>query len=234
MARAAVGAMVKFGAGVTVASAPAVCQDAATSPLVTASRTMPAKAATVSARTRANAGSAGVSAVRDARARPRNAGARLVRARGPQQSAQHQRVQPEHHDHGRDGDQQRRGAGVEVHARSGLLALVAEHDDARHRGGHQHHLDDQPAPGRRWRRSVSRPGQAMLPGGDERGTADGDDQHGDRRPPAAGRAGGLHRAGPGDGQDREHGPDHGRRDADERGSRPRCRGRSAAATRRAP
>ena len=40
---------------------------------------MPAKAATVSARTRANAGSAGVSAVLDARARPRNAGARLVR-----------------------------------------------------------------------------------------------------------------------------------------------------------
>ena len=68
IARAAAGEMVKLLAayeGVTVASAPAVCQDAATSPLVTASRTMPAKAATVSARTRANAGSAGVSAVRD-------------------------------------------------------------------------------------------------------------------------------------------------------------------------
>ena len=83
-ARAAAGKMVKLCAvceEVTVASAPAVCQDAATSPLVTASRTMPAKAATVSARTRASAGSAGVrAAVRDARARPRNAGARELRA----------------------------------------------------------------------------------------------------------------------------------------------------------
>ena len=83
-ARAAAGEMVKLCAvyeEVTVASAPAVCQDAATSPLITASRTMPAKAATVSARTRANAGSAGVrAAVLDARARPRNAGARELRA----------------------------------------------------------------------------------------------------------------------------------------------------------
>ena len=71
--------MMRFGAGVTVASAPAVCHDAATSPLVTASLTMPAKAATVSARTSANAGRAGVSAVLEARARPRNAGARAVR-----------------------------------------------------------------------------------------------------------------------------------------------------------
>src|SRR6202020_3440522 len=82
-ARAAAGETVKLCAvyeEVTVASAPAVCQDAATSPLITASRTMPAKAATVSARTRAIAGSAGVSAVLDARARPRNAGARELRA----------------------------------------------------------------------------------------------------------------------------------------------------------
>ena len=49
--RAAAGEMVKLCAvyeEVTVASAPAVCQEAATSPLITASRTMPAKAATVS------------------------------------------------------------------------------------------------------------------------------------------------------------------------------------------
>src|ERR1700722_17797581 len=82
-ARAAVGEIEKLCAvdeGVTVASAPVVCQDDATSPLITASRTMPAKAATVSARTRAIAGSAGVrAAVLDARARPRNAGARELR-----------------------------------------------------------------------------------------------------------------------------------------------------------
>jgi len=59
-------------AAMTVTSAPALCQDAATSPLVTASLSMPANVATVSARTSANAGSAGVSAVLDARASPTN------------------------------------------------------------------------------------------------------------------------------------------------------------------
>ena len=76
MARAAAGGTVKSGKPgrpEIVASAPAAFHDAATSPLVTASRTMPANAATVSASTRANAGSAGVSALRVARARPRNA-----------------------------------------------------------------------------------------------------------------------------------------------------------------
>src|ERR1700742_414940 len=83
MARAAAAGIVKLGAtgdGGTVASAPAVSHDAATSPLVIAARTMPPNAATVSARTRTKAGSAGVSAVRAARAIPRKAGAPEVRA----------------------------------------------------------------------------------------------------------------------------------------------------------
>ncbi len=75
--------MVKSGAagdGVITASAPRVLHEAATWPLITASRTMPANAATVSASTRANAGRAGVSVLRAARASPRKAGAPAVLA----------------------------------------------------------------------------------------------------------------------------------------------------------
>ena len=77
-ARTAEGGIAKPGKAdcpLIVTSAPAAFHDAATSPFVTASRTMPANAATVSASTSANAGSAGVSEFRAARARPRNAGA---------------------------------------------------------------------------------------------------------------------------------------------------------------
>ena len=79
---------------------------------------MPANAATVSARTSANAGSAGVSVLRAARARPRKAGAPDGPRRDAQQPAQHERVDPQHHDHRRDGDQDRGGARVKVDARA--------------------------------------------------------------------------------------------------------------------
>ena len=139
--------------------------------------------------------------------------------REAEQPAQNERVEPQHDDHDRDGDEHRRGAGVEVDAGPGLAALVAEHDDARHRGGDQHHLDDQPPPGPDLP-PVGDPalGQAVLPGRDQGGTEDGDDQHGDRRPPAARRSRALDRAGPGDGEDGQDDPEHGRGNADERGS----------------
>ncbi len=52
----------------TTTSAPVTCQEAAASPRATASRTMPANAATLSPRTSANTGKTPVSEVRDARA----------------------------------------------------------------------------------------------------------------------------------------------------------------------
>ena len=83
-ARSAAGSITAPGVctmeALTIASAPAACHEALTSPLLTAVETMPANAATLSAMTRANAGSAGVSRPRAARARPMNAGAPARRA----------------------------------------------------------------------------------------------------------------------------------------------------------
>ena len=56
----------------STASPPVSCQEAATSPRVTASRTIPANDATVSARTRAKAGAALASEARAARVSARN------------------------------------------------------------------------------------------------------------------------------------------------------------------
>ena len=147
-----------------VASAPTACQEAAVSPLATASRTMPANAVTLRARTSANAGSAGVSAVRAARARPRNAAAPELRAAAAQQAAQHQRVHPQHHDHRRDGDQRGRGARVQVHPGPGLGALLPEDEDPGHRGEARGRLGDQPGRG-------ARPGAGAADGGAAAGAA---------------------------------------------------------------
>ena len=150
-ARAAAGEMVKLCAvyeEVTVASAPAVCQDAATSPFdhrvahhAGEGRHGEREDKGERGQRRGKGGGPGRPGEAEERGR-----ARAARG-GSQQSAQHQRVQPEHHDHRWDGHQYRRGAGVEVHARAGLHALVAEDDDARHRRGHQRRLHDQPGPG---------------------------------------------------------------------------------------
>jgi hypothetical protein len=64
----------------TTASAPVACQDAATSPRVTASRTIPANAATLSPSTSANTGSTPVSELRAARASATKPVAPAVRA----------------------------------------------------------------------------------------------------------------------------------------------------------
>ena len=64
----------------------------------------------------------------------------VVLATARSSPVQHERVQPEHHDHRGDCDEHRGGARVEVHAGPGLQALLAEDEDAAYRRRGERHL----------------------------------------------------------------------------------------------
>ena len=134
-----------FGTVIT-ASAPACCQDCATSPRTTAPRTIPANDTSDRASTMAK------QAAPSGRY-PRRPGQAQVRghARPPAgdqpQRPHHQRVAPQHDDRDRDGDKHRCQAGIQV-TTSGTRLLVAQHQQTADRSENSGRLGDElPHPG---------------------------------------------------------------------------------------
>ncbi len=122
---------------VTTASAPATCQDAATSALATALRAMPANAITANARTSANAGSTPACAAARPRAKPTSSTTPRRRRAQPGQLAQQHRVAPHDQQGDRDRDEHRGRAGEQVHLAGRGQALLAEQDQAADRSEDQ-------------------------------------------------------------------------------------------------
>ena len=154
---------------VTTASAPATCQDAATSALATALRAIPANAITANAE--------------DERERGQHAGLRGRPAAGeadqqhdppaapgqPGQLAQQHRVGPHDHHGDRDRDEHRGRAGEQVHLAGWRQALLTEQDQAADRAEDQGGVGDpaprgrDPPPRRRGRSRDRAAGGALLP-----------------------------------------------------------------------